>query len=159
MDWQIGGNAFGAFASAARNGKKRLMAAVTRGAHEVQARAKINVKRKLNTTGESKGTLSRSITVLARPQRLEAAIGPSVIYGRIHELGGIIKPVKARALFFTVPNAYDVKSKKATSSALVMVQQVEIPARPYLQPALDDAQPQLRAIFEEEIRGLLGGPS
>ena len=157
------GNAFAVLSRAADQGRRRIMVAVTKSASKVQAGAKINVHQKLNTTGKSKGTLSRSITVLRKDSRLEAEIGPSVIYGRIHEFGGVIKPVKGLYLWFRLPGAQAIsyskdgtaKAGKMTDGHLIRVKQVTIPARPYLTPALNDARPEINTIFEQEIRGLL----
>lgn len=55
-----------------------------------------------------------------------------VLYALIHELGGIIKPVRAKALSF-----------RGTDGTFVTVKQVTIPARPYLRPAADVEYPKL----------------
>ena len=140
---QIAGNAMKVLAKAAKDANKRVMATVKKAALRVQRGAKENVKTKLNTTGLSTGTLGRSIGIVARPAQLEADIGPSVIYGRIHEFGGVIKPVKAQQLVFEVDG--EVRT----------AMQVTIPKRPYLQPALDDAQPAIRRDFEGMVGVLL----
>lgn len=165
FQFRMTGTAFDALSRAAQRGRATIMAAVNRAAHTVQAGAKINVHQKLNATGLSKGTLSRSITVLSHAQRLEAEIGPSVIYGRIHELGGEIKPINAKFLVFKVPvsqaisykKSGGVKAGKIEMGETIFAKKVTIPARPYLQPALDEAQPEIKTIFQDEIRGLLGG--
>ena len=159
------GTAFDGIAKLAKDAHKAIMASVNKAAHTVQARAKVNVHAKLNTTGLSKGTLARSVTVLSHPSRLEAEIGPSVIYGRIHELGGVIKPKKGLFLWFRLPGAQaisigkggKVKGGAVTAGHLIRVKEVTIPARPYLGPALQDSEPEIKAIFEREVRGLLGG--
>lgn len=55
-----------------------------------------------------------------------------VAYARIHELGGVIRPVRAKALAFKLPDG-----------TFVQAQQVTIPARPFLRPAADAIYPQL----------------
>lgn len=50
----------------------------------------------------------------------------------IQELGGIIKPVRAKALMF-----------RADDGTFVVASQVKIPARPYLRPAADKEYPKL----------------
>jgi phage gpG-like protein len=55
-----------------------------------------------------------------------------VAYARIHELGGVIKPVRAKALFF-----------RAADGSFVVTKQVRMPARPYLRPAADKEYPSL----------------
>lgn len=82
-----------------------------------------------------------------------AHIGTNVVYARIHELGGrtgahTIVPRKAKALRFVV------------GSNTVFAMRVEhpgsqIPARPYLGPALEAKGPEINTIFDNTIRGLL----
>ena len=55
-----------------------------------------------------------------------------VLYALIHELGGIIKPKKAKAL--AIPQ---------DDGSVRFVKSVEIPARPYLRPAADNQYPKL----------------
>jgi phage gpG-like protein len=55
-----------------------------------------------------------------------------VVYGRIHELGGIIKPVVAKMLHFVI-DGVDVFAKA-----------VHIPARPYLRPAVDGHEDEIK---------------
>lgn len=57
-----------------------------------------------------------------------------VRYALIHELGGVIRPVRAKALQF-----------RADDGSFVTVTQVTIPARPYLRPAADEQYPKLVA--------------
>ncbi len=55
-----------------------------------------------------------------------AQTNTDVVYARIHELGGVITPKRAKALHFVIDG------KHYTS------QRVVIPPRPYLRPALDN---------------------
>jgi hypothetical protein len=55
-----------------------------------------------------------------------------VVYARIHELGGTIKPKTAKALRFQLDDG-----------TFAVVKQVTIPARPYLRPAADEEYPKL----------------
>ena len=57
-----------------------------------------------------------------------------VRYALIHELGGVITPVKAKALKIPLPDG-----------SFRFVKSVRIPARPYLRPAADAIYPQLAA--------------
>lgn len=65
-----------------------------------------------------------------------------VRYALIHELGGVIVPVRAKALAIPQPDG-----------SVRFVKSVTIPARPYLRPAADALYPQLagniRAFFEK----------
>jgi len=57
-----------------------------------------------------------------------------VIYARIHELGGTIRPVRAKKL--AIPQ---------DDGSVRLVDSVTIPARPYLRPAADAVYPDLPA--------------
>lgn len=55
-----------------------------------------------------------------------------VVYARIRELGGTIRPKTAQALKFRLDDG-----------TFAIVKQVTIPARPYLRPAADEEYPKL----------------
>ena len=86
------------------------------------------------------GRLWRSIhkTVEVKGGNVKAEIGSNLVYARIHELGGVIRPVHAKALYFQVMGQAGVRKSAAriTGGDWVMVQKVNIPARPYLSTAL-----------------------
>ena len=72
------------------------------------------------------GALSRSITMnMLGPAQAE--VGPGVVYGAIHEFGGIIRPVRARALVFEI------------GGQTIFASSVRMPKRPYMAPALEEA--------------------
>lgn len=73
------------------------------------------------------GTLSGSITYNMLGEG-EAEVGPGMIYAAIHEFGGTIRPVRARALVFEV------------GGRTVVTQQVTMPKRPYMLPAMETVQ-------------------
>jgi len=66
-----------------------------------------------------------------------------VVYARIQELGGVIRPKRAQALAIPQPDG-----------SVRLVKQVKIPARPYLRPAADKHYPKLgsriRKAFERK---------
>ncbi|MRN67857.1 phage virion morphogenesis protein [Brucella sp. 10RB9213] len=64
------------------------------------------------------GALSRSIDYVATPDSV--MIGSALVYARIHQLGGTIRPKTAKALAFMIGNM------------MRLVQSVTIPARRYL---------------------------
>ena len=64
------------------------------------------------------GALSRSIDYIPTPESV--TIGSALVYARIHQLGGTIRPKTAKALAFMIGNK------------MHLVQSVTIPARPYL---------------------------
>ncbi len=70
-----------------------------------------------------------------------------VRYALIHELGGVIVPVRAKAL--SIPQA---------DGSVRFVKSVTIPARPYLRPAADAAYPKLTANIRKAFEKS-GGPS
>lgn len=108
-----------------RNGL--LLDTVEAGGRVVEAYAKVNTNNVFSD--KSLGNLSASITVEKEyiSGGAEATIGPTVVYGRIHELGGTILPVFAKMLHWIDDNGKDVFAKV-----------VHMPARPYLRPAMDD---------------------
>jgi hypothetical protein len=65
---------------------------------------------------------------LVKRQAGRAVVGSNVIYAAIHEFGGTIRPKEKAALAFQVDDHW------------VVVQSVQMPARPYLQPALESKQ-------------------
>ncbi|MFN3990052.1 MAG: hypothetical protein ACK4IS_07320 [Erythrobacter sp.] len=96
-----------------------------------------------NQTGILEGSIK--ITAFAR------AAGNSVIgqwgsadvkYALIHELGGVIRPVRAKALAF-----------RLADGSFRMAQQVTIPARPFLRPAADALYP----LLADKIRKAFDG--
>lgn len=109
--------------------------AVEEGAAVIQSHAKGNVPVK-------NGTLRDSIAVEVNKTETgaEAEIGPGVIYGRIQELGGTIRPTNAKALHFKVGNQ-DVFTKK-----------VVIEGKPYLRPAIENNLSEIKEKMSESIR-------
>jgi len=74
-------------------------------------------------TLQDTGALKNSLAVDAR--RDVVFVGSNLIYSAIHQFGGVIRPVHARALVF-----------RLASGEMVVTQKVTMPARPYL--GLDD---------------------
>lgn len=101
--------------------------AVMAGGQVIEAYAKINTTHVFSSraTQSLAGSIQTVITK-ERKTRTEAATGPTVIYGRIQELGGWIKPVTAKMLHW-VEEGVDIFAKA-----------VYIPPRPYLRPAADE---------------------
>jgi len=112
-----------------------LAKAVMAGGQVVEAYAKINVNETFSSHATGGAGLAGSIqTVLdkADESSAEASVGPTVVYGRIHELGGTILPIHGEYLTF---QTYDGQWHK--------VKVVHMPARPYLRPALDSHQDEI----------------
>ena len=105
------------------------------------------------------GRLWRSIhkTVEVKGRNITAEIGSNLVYARIHELGGEIRPVRAEYLVFPIRTtsmvkvtrgkfAGQIKAKRGITG-WVKTKLVIISARPYLTPALDKARPEIPRII------------
>lgn len=86
-----------------------------------------------------KGLLRDSLTMQASPD--EVRLGSNIIYARIHQLGGTIKPVRASSLRFRI-----------AGGGFVSTQEVKIPARPYVGFGHEDA-----ALIKDALSAHLGG--
>ena len=71
---------------------------VEAGARVIQANAMINANNVFSSKATNALANSIIVEVSGSGNKVEAQIGPTVIYGRIQELGGIIKPVFAKIL-------------------------------------------------------------
>jgi len=103
----------------------------------------------------------------------QAHVGTNMVYGAIHEFGGVIRPKGHPYLAIPIgdmkgsprnhPGLRYIKSKKGNSLLVdqsgvpqyLLRREVTIPARPYLQPALEQEQDNIRKAFEGVIRGSL----
>jgi hypothetical protein len=106
--------------------EKALMA----GGQVVEGAAKVNVEKTFSSKsmgGAGLGGSIHTVVVSRGSNSCLVHVGPSVIYGRIQELGGVIKPVTAKMLSWV--NAEGER---------IFANMVHIPARPYLRPALDE---------------------
>lgn len=106
----------------------------------------------------------------------EAYIGSNVVYARIHELGGTIRPKKGQ--FLSIPvgdwtdsprNHPELRYAQSVNGQPYLVteggevmyilrRQVTLPARPYLSPAMENSSDAVEAIFTNTVyTELLGG--
>lgn len=111
------------------------------GGYVIEGHAKINVEK---TFKPGTGNLAGSIqTVLEKSDEnsAEVSVGPTVIYGRIQELGGVIRPVTAKRLYWMGEDGQ-------LRSAMVVV----IPPRPYLRPAVDENEGRIWKAVSENLR-------
>lgn len=108
--------------------------------HQMEARAKDVA------AGQFKGVgrLAGSITV-RKDSKLSGKVGPTVIYGRIQELGGTIYPRQAKMLHWV----------DATGSHFA--RHVTLPPRPYLKPGVEIVKPLIGSIVAAEMEKALGG--
>lgn len=116
-----------------------------------ETRAKLNVTKGgasgLNVrSGRLRGSIAGNVRKGPNgPEVVWSAGGRSgasdVVYARIHEFGGVIRPKRAAALRFSVGGG-DTRagvSRGDGSGNFVVVQSVTMPKRPYLGPAARDA--------------------
>lgn len=106
-----------------------LVKSVDAGARVIQANAMINVEKTFSR--HSIGILAESITVETKTDSSREAwanIGSTLIYARIHELGGVIKPIFAKLLHWI----------DRETGEHVFAKVVHMPARPYLRPAVEE---------------------
>ena len=87
------------------------------------------------------GHLRRSIEsgVNEKGNNIIGWLGSNVIYARIHEFGGIIKPVRGQYLKFPIGDSW------------VSVRQVRIPPRPYLEPSIRESMDTISKIISNTI--------
>lgn len=98
-----------------------------------------------NRTGTLEGSIDIADYAKAEADGVRGTWGArDIAYARIHELGGVIKPKRAKALAIPNPNE---------PGGVILVKSVTIPARPYLRPAADAQYPKLasriRRAFEK----------
>lgn len=118
-----------------------LKRAAMAGGLVIEAQAKINV---VNTFKPNTGNLAGSIfteAIKADDVSVEVAVGPSVVYGRIQELGGTVKPVTAKYLHWVDEHGQHHQAKSVT-----------LPARPYLRPAVDENGDKIMEAISENLR-------
>lgn len=128
------------------------------------------------TLRRGKGQLAASIQKAEKAQLVE--VGTNVVYAAIQEKGGTIRPKSAKALAVPVhpdarkakgPRDFDDltmiqrsghapvlvrsagKRKARTDIMYVLLKSVTLPARPFLEPALDDSKTDISTIFQREI--------
>jgi len=154
--------------------RRTLMRAVTRSAALVQRQAKLNTT---TVFANPTGHLARSIMVHANESTLSADIGPHVIYGRIQELGGTIRPVHAKMLAIPIGTMKGAPRHRRNASTPLHVRRVNgklflfddsgvaqyvlkawvvIKPHPYLVPALAAQQDNIAAEFYEALRKVFG---
>lgn len=120
--------------------------------------------------------LSRSLhqeIVESSATRAVSDIGTNEDYAAIHEFGGVVRPKNAKYLAIPVgsytgsPRKYsDLRVLMTSNGNLVLVDaskkiqyvlksSVEIPARPYMRPAFDEKQTQVKSEMGEAFKTLI----
>lgn len=85
---------------------------------------------------QDSGKLKQSMTFKASTNSVEVGPSGGLPYARIHQLGGIIRPVKAR--YLAIPNG----------NGILRAKEVHIPARPYLTVPPEDVPKYAAAVME-----------
>lgn len=120
-----------------------LERAAMAGGQVIEANAKINAEQVFSGKSTGGAGLAGSIqTVLtgSSTTKADVSVGPSVVYGRIQELGGWVKTVHAKILRFFV------------DGVAVFAKAVYIPPRPYLRPAVDGHEDEVRAAIAASLK-------
>lgn len=150
--------------------RRLLFRAVTRSSELVRRQAMLNTT---TVFANPTGNIARSIMVHANESTLSADIGPHVIYGRIQEIGGTIRPVHAKMLAIPIGT---MKGYARTHEGLhiqrangqvflfddsgvaqyVLKAWVIIKPHPYLVPALAAQQDNIAAEFDQALRQVFG---
>lgn len=133
-------------------GNLDLVKAVKAGGFVLEGQAKINATGTFSSKATNGPGLAGSISTKVTkqgPNEAEVAVGPTVEYGRIQELGGTVLPVHAKMLHWLNENGEDVFANV-----------VHLPPRPYLRPAAQDHKDEIfnavKETLADEIRGALG---
>ena len=109
---------------------KQLEKAAMAGGFVIERAAKINVSSTFSGKSTGAAGLGGSIQTVVEKTTAKSStvnVGPTVIYGRIQELGGVVLPVFAKMLSWV-----------SDSGERIFANKVQIPARPYLRPAVDN---------------------
>jgi hypothetical protein len=121
-----------------------LAKAAQAGGEVIRNNAKLNIRSTFSAKSTGGAGLAGSLVVelvKSSDKSAEVDVGPTKIYGRIQELGGIIKPVFARMLSWVGDNG-----------ERIFARMVRIPPRPYLRPALDDHMDEVTEAVEFQIK-------
>ena len=121
----------------------KAMDALEAGGHIITTYAADNARNQLNK--HPTGNLTNSFSVKREGKWILAGVF-GVIYAKIHEFGGIIKARNKPFLAFQVDGGEWVFTKSVT-----------IPARPYMRPAVDNNQGEIKQAIIDALVGLLKG--
>lgn len=119
--------------------------AVLGGLFTLEAHAKLNVRKNFK---QRTGFLAANWDTQLDQTSSKSAIGhtgPLAVYGRIQELGGVIRSSKGALTFQTDDGQWHT------------VKAVTIPARPYLRPAVDEHKDDIFKTIEIILRDLIEG--
>ena len=112
--------------------------------HQIEAAAKDVAAGQFHGVGRLAGSIK-----VRKSGKLSGMVGPTVIYGRIQELGGPIFPKGHPYLAFYWPEA--PPGIRRLPDGRVLVRHVTIPARPYLKPGVEMVKPTIGAVVAAEV--------
>jgi phage gpG-like protein len=129
---------------------------VKRGAILIEAKVKDNLTNKILNVRT--GHLRRSIVTIFYGGGTSAEIGTNLKYAAIHEFGGVIHAKNGPFLWFKMQTGSRFMSKSGNILKRpqgifqwIKTPSVTIPARPYMQPAFNEALPIIDKMIDEEI--------
>lgn len=150
-----------------------LRKAALAGGFVIEANAKVNAQARFDAnTGNLMGSINTQVLEESAEQ-VTVGVGPSVVYGRIQELGGTVRPVSAKHLAVpvnarknTTPRDYPdlklihpkggdpllVEPGEGGRVMFVLKKSVTLPARPYLRPAVDEHEKEIIDAIAENLR-------
>lgn len=148
-------------------------AAMRRAAYIVETRAKVNLNN--NVLKVDTGALRSSVKTDIKQDKLAAEVGTNLVYGPIHEFGGIVRPVRARmlaiplarqkgsprneaGLFLIRSRAGNLLLMNRKGPRWVLKEQVRIPRRPWLEPAYSSSIDDIKEGFLAQLSGTLNTP-
>jgi phage gpG-like protein len=118
----------------------RILQALQAGAYIIMAYAQDNARRLLNR--HPTGYLTNSMGVRVVGKTVMVGVW-GVVYAKIHEFGGVITPIKAKALHFKVGGRW------------VTTKRVLMPARPYLRPAVWEHEAEINQAIGDTMAGII----
>ena len=139
----------------------QLKAAVLAGGNVIRNYAKINVEKTFSGKSTGAAGLGESIQVVlskSTETMAEVDVGPTVVYGRIRELGGIIAPVKAKMLSWLLGSGGGGERKQKAqglvfvSEGRVFAEAVQVFPTPYLRPAVDEHKNEIGDAISYQLR-------
>lgn len=140
------------------------------------------VVRQISKTLHKTGNLGRSIITKFKDDHLTGLVGTNIVYARIHEFGGFIRPKQAknltiplnrkaelttaREMFATNPKRMFFANPKGNlilfmnmgkgvppQAMYVLKKEVYIPPRPYMRPSLHLIKPKFIERIKASVRG------
>ena len=128
-----------------KDNPKEFHDAIVEGFSKAVLYVESTIKKSFGTLGKPKvrtGHLRRSIysDVIERGDHIAGIVGSDLVYARIQEEGGVIVAKNALYLRFTIGGRW------------VSVKQVVIPARPYIEPAIQGSITQIQKIISDTVK-------